>query len=116
MKKFLTVIFVSIMIMNLFQQLSVDSSQLDQLIAQGKVPQYVKTTGKFYFNPNFEEHDGFFPTGIVAPTTNVNLRAEPNANAEKLGVLSPQILASGLHISENGQLLKVKDGFLESSQ
>ena len=77
------------MIMNFVQQVyeakGSSSSRLEQLVAQGIVPQYVKTTGKFYFNPKFEE---FF--GIVAPTTNVNLRAEPNANAEKLGVISPQ--------------------------
>ena len=89
MKKSLTVILVIVMVINFVQHFSVAEassySRLEQLIAQGKIPQYVKESGKFYYNPKFEE----FPC-IVAPTTNVNLRAEPNANAEKLGVISPQ--------------------------
>ncbi len=94
MKKFLTVILVIVLMANFvrpFSEAKASSySRLEQLIAHGNVPQYVKTTGKFYFNPKFGEHDGLVPTGIVMPTTNVNLRAEPNANAEKLGVISPQ--------------------------
>lgn len=89
MKKSLTVVLVIAMMINLVQQVSVAKassySRLEQFVAQGKVPQYVKESGKFYYNPKFEE----FP-GIVAPTTNVNLRAEPNAKADKLGVISPQ--------------------------
>lgn len=89
MKKFLAIILVIVMVMISVQQISVaeasSDSRLEQLITQGKVPQYVKTTGNFDYNSAFEE----FP-GIVAPTTNVNLRAEPNANSEKLGVISPQ--------------------------
>ncbi len=94
MKKSLTVILVIVMMINSVQQVSVarasSYSRLEQLLAQGEVPQYVKTTGRFYFNPEFEEHDGLVPTGIVVPTTNVNLRAEPNANSEKLGLISPE--------------------------
>ena len=89
MKKSLGVILVIVMVMISVQQNSVAEassySRLEQLITQGKVPQYVKTTGNFDYNSAFEE----FP-GIVAPTTNVNLRAEPNPNAKKLGVISPQ--------------------------
>lgn len=54
----------------------------DKLVAEGKIPMYVRDKGKFFFNPDFE----YGIVGINAQK--VNLRSQPNTKANVVAQLS----------------------------